>query len=193
VFVLGLSGAGGNIARGNGLAGDYALFGPAVAAGDWYRLITAGFLHYGLFHVGMNMLILYQLGQLLEPSLGRVRYAALYMAALIGGSVGALVVSPNSLTAGASGAVFGLMGAAAVAMRRRGINVMQTSIGSLLVINLVITFAIRGISIGGHLGGLAAGVVGGLLLHATEDQPPLGVAAVGALAVALFGVGLAIA
>jgi membrane associated rhomboid family serine protease len=191
VFVLSLGG--GNIARGNSLAPDFALFGPAVAAGEWYRLITAGFLHYGLIHVGFNMLILYQLGQLLEPVFGRVRYGLLYLTALLGGSVGALILSPNALTAGASGAVFGLMGAAAIALRSRGINVMQTSIGSLLVMNLILTFAIRGISIGGHLGGLVAGGLAGLLLLQTEKQPAAGTAAVAVLAVALFGAGYLIA
>ena len=191
VFVLSIGG--GNIASGNRLAPDWALFGPAVAAGDWYRLITAGFLHYGLIHVGFNMLILYQLGQLLEPVFGKVRFGLLYLAALLGGSVGALLLSPRALTAGASGAVFGLMGAAAVALHRRGINVMQTSIGSLLVINLLLTFAIRGISVGGHLGGLVAGAVGGLLLLQTEDNATAGTVGVAALCAVLFGVGLAVA
>lgn len=194
VFVPSISG-GGIAGRGSGnqLAFDFALFGPAVAAGEWYRLVTAGFLHYGLLHVGFNMFILYQLGQQLEPALGRVRYGLLYVAALLGGSVGALLVSPNALTAGASGAVFGLMGALAVAMRSRGINVLQTSIGSLLVLNLILTFTISGISIGGHGGGLAAGAVAGTLLDRTEDQRALGTVAVGVLALVLFGAGIAIA
>lgn len=191
VFVLSISG--GNIARGNRLAGDWALYGPAVADGDWFRLITAGFLHYGLIHVGFNCLILYQLGQLLEPSLGKVRFGLLYFTALLGGSVGALLMSPDALTAGASGAVFGLMGAAAIALRSRGINVMQTGIGSLLVMNLILTFAIRGISIGGHIGGLVAGAAAGLILQGTEDQPAVGVAAVVVLGGVLFGAGIAIA
>lgn len=194
VFVLGLAGGGGGLGNGgNSLAADYALYGPAVAQGDWYRLITAGFLHYGLIHVGFNMLILYRLGQMLEPAFGRLRFGLLYATALIGGSVGALILSPNALTAGASGAVFGLMGAAAVALRQRGINIMQSSIGALLVMNLVLTFAIRGISIGGHLGGLAAGVVAGFILERADKQVVAGSVAVGALAVVLLGVGIAIA
>jgi len=191
IFVFSLSG--GNVAGGNRLASEYALFGPSVAAGEWYRLITAGFLHYGLIHVGFNMLILYQLGQLLEPVLGRVRFGLVYAASLLGGSVGALLLSPNALTAGASGAVFGLMGAAAVALRSRGINIMQTGIGMLLVMNLVLTFAIRGISIGGHLGGLAIGVVAGTIVLGTDRQPALGAAAVAVLALALFGAGMVVA
>jgi membrane associated rhomboid family serine protease len=194
VFVPSLAG-GATVGRGGGndLAIDFALFGPAVAAGEWYRLITAGFLHYGLLHVAFNMYILYQLGLLLESSLGRARYALLYFTALLGGSLGALVVAPNSLTAGASGAVFGLMGAAAVAMRSRGINVLQTSIGSLLIINVVITFLIPGISIGGHIGGLLSGAAGAVLLQQADDRPVLGAAAVAILGLALFGAGIAVA
>lgn len=193
VFVLSIGGGNLMSRSGNRLAVDFALFGPAVAHGDWYRLITAGFLHYGLLHVAFNMLILYRLGQLLEPAFGRVRFALVYVAALLGGSLGALALSPRSLTAGASGAVFGLMGAAAIALRRRGVNVLQTSIGSLLVINVILTFAIPGISIGGHLGGLAAGAVAGLVVLQADDRPAAGAVAVAALAVALFGAGLAIA
>jgi membrane associated rhomboid family serine protease len=194
VFIPSLSG-GAVAGRGssNQLAADFALYGPAVAAGEWYRLVTAGFLHYGLLHVGFNMYILYQLGQLLEPALGKARFTLRYLTALLGGSVGALLLSPNSLTAGASGAVFGLMGAVAVQLRSRGINVLQTSIGSLLIMNLVLTFAIRGISIGGHLGGLVAGAAAGFLLHQTEDSPVVGAVAVGVLGVALLGAGIAIA
>ena len=177
-----------------GVLVDFALNGFAVAElGDWYRLITAGFLHFNLIHVGFNMLILYQLGQLLEPAFGRLRFALLYLTALLGGSVGALLLSPDALTAGASGAVFGLMGAAAVALRHRGINVMQTSIGGLLVMNLIMTFAIRGISIGGHLGGLVGGAIAGLVLLQTERNEIVGTVAVGALAIALFGAGYLIA
>jgi membrane associated rhomboid family serine protease len=191
VFLLGGASVGRN--GGSQLNADYGLYGPLVASGEWYRLITAGFLHQGLLHVGFNMWILYQLGQLLEPSLGRVRFGVLYVAALLGGSVGALVVSPNALTVGASGAVFGCMAAVAVALRSRGVNVLQTSIGGLLIINLVLTFAIPGISIGGHLGGLAAGGVAGFVFHQTDDRPLLGAAVVAVLAVALFGAGIAIA
>jgi membrane associated rhomboid family serine protease len=193
LFLPTMSG-GGTTGRGSAdLALDLALFGPAVADGEWYRLISSGFLHYGLLHVGFNMFILYQLGMILEPAFGRVRFGLLYFASLLGGSVGALLVSPDSLTAGASGAVFGCMAAVVVALRRRGIGVMQSNIGGLLVINLVLTFAVRGISIGGHLGGLAAGALAGFLLDHTRDNAPLGAAAVAVLAAALFGLGIVVA
>ena len=143
---------------------DGALFGPAVAAGDWWRPITAGFLHVGLVHVGFNMFLLWQLGSLLEPAVKRIPFAVLYVLSLLGGSFLVLVLSPDSVTVGASGAVFGLMGAAFVALRSRGIDPFSTGIGPLIVINLLFTFALPGISIGGHIGGLVAGAVGGAIL-----------------------------
>jgi membrane associated rhomboid family serine protease len=151
-----------------GIERDFALFGPAVEAGEWWRLLSGGFLHAGLIHLGFNMLILYQLGTILEPHLGRVRYATLYVVALLGGALGALLLSPNVFTVGASGAVYGLLGAMVVIMRRRGIDVMQSGIGGLLLVNLFITFVLPGISIGGHLGGLAAGAAAGAALEATN-------------------------
>ena len=131
--------------------------------GEWYRIISSGFLHFGLIHVGMNMLLLWQLGQLLEPALGRSRFTLLYFTAMVGGATGALLMNPNGLTGGASGAVFGLMAAAAVGLQERGVNPMRTGIGATLMLNLLITFAIPGISIGGHLGGA---LVGGLIGYA---------------------------
>ncbi|MGZ4679984.1 MAG: rhomboid family intramembrane serine protease [Ilumatobacteraceae bacterium] len=135
-------------------------------AGDYYRLVTSGFLHFSVFHIGMNMLLLFQLGQLLEPAIGRVRFGLLYFASLLGGSLGALMLQPNGLTGGASGAVFGLMAAAAIGMHRRGINVFRTGIGTILVLNLVITFTLPGISVGGHLGGAIAGAICGFVILA---------------------------
>lgn len=133
---------------------------------EWYRLVTAGFLHFGLLHLGMNMFLLFQLGELLERALGRVRFALLYGACLLGGSLGVLLIESNSrgLHGGASGAVFGLMAAATIGLYRRGVNVFQTGIGTLLVINLILTFTIPGISIGGHVGGAITGAVCGLAM-----------------------------
>ena len=128
---------------------DGALFGPAVAAGDWWRPITAGFLHVGLVHVGFNMFLLWQLGSLLEPAVKRIPFTVLYVLSLLGGSFLVLVLSPDSVTVGAWGAVFGLMGAAFVALRSPGIDPFSTGIRPLIVINLLFTFALPGISIGG--------------------------------------------
>ncbi|MBV8295753.1 MAG: rhomboid family intramembrane serine protease [Acidimicrobiia bacterium] len=175
--------------RGGDLQSQLSLYGPAVAAGQWYRLVSSGFVHYGLLHIGFNMLLLYQLGLLLEPALGRFRFLALYFAALLGGSFGALLLSPTVLSAGASGAVFGLFGAAAAGLRQRGVKVMQTNIGVLLVINLVLTFAVPGISIGAHVGGLVAGtLVGWVMLHPTRRSTVTGIAmAVVVMATAVAG------
>ena len=140
---------------------DMALSQYFIDNGEWYRLVSSGFLHYGIIHVGMNMFLLWQLGQLLEPALDRGRFALLYFAAMLGGSVGALALSPNALTGGASGAVFGLMAAAAVGLQQRGVNPMKTGIGGTLVLNLLITFTIPGISIGGHVGGALMGAAAG--------------------------------
>ena len=148
----------------NGRELDMALSLYFIDNGEWYRLISSGFLHYGLIHVGMNMFLLWQLGQLLEPALGRSRFALLYFAAMFGGSAGALALSPNALTGGASGAVFGLMAAAAVGLQQRGVNPMKTGIGGTLILNLLITFTIPGISIGGHVGGALMGAAVGYVM-----------------------------
>ena len=132
--------------------------------GEWYRMVTNGFLHFGLFHIGMNMFLLYQLGTLLERELGRTTFTLAYFAALIAGSTGALVASPWALSGGASGAVFGLMGLATVGMRQRGVNPFQTGLGVTLLINLLITITIPGISVGGHIGGLVGGGLCGVVL-----------------------------
>jgi membrane associated rhomboid family serine protease len=112
------------------------------------------------------MLLLFQLGQLLEPAIGRIRFALLYFAALLAGSAGALLLQPNAIHGGASGAVFGLMGAAFVGMRNQGVNPFSTGLGATLVVNLLITFSIPGISIGGHIGGIIGGAVAGWIVLA---------------------------
>lgn len=140
---------------------DLGLSLSYVQNGEWYRLVSSGFLHFGLLHIGMNMLLLWQLGQLLEPALGEWKFSLLYFASMFGGAAGALLLTPNGLTGGASGAVFGLMAAAAVGLQQRGINPMRTGIGTTLILNLLITFMIPGISIGGHVGGALAGAVVG--------------------------------
>lgn len=136
----------------------------------WYRLVTSGFLHFGILHIAFNMYFLYVLGPMLEPALGRVRFLLLYVASLLGGSLGVLVLDSGGITAGASGAVFGLLAGATVGLWRRGINPFSTGIGTTLILNLFITFAIPGISIGGHLGGAAAGAVCALVMLAPPHR-----------------------
>jgi membrane associated rhomboid family serine protease len=158
------SSVGGAVGGGNSLLAKAALNGPDVANGEVWRIITSGFMHYGLLHLLFNMYALYILGQLLEPAIGRVRFGLIYLVALVSGSVGALILSPHSLTAGASGAVFGLMGAAILVLRNRGINPMESGLGIWLFLNLAITFTVSNISIGGHIGGLIGGAIAALLL-----------------------------
>jgi membrane associated rhomboid family serine protease len=191
IAFLAQSFAGAGIGRGSGgeVFRQGVLFGPLVAEGEWWRLITGGFLHGGLLHLGLNMFALWFLGQLLEPSLGKVRFALLYVVSLVGGSLGVMLLSPEAPTVGASGAIFGLLGAALVYSRSRGIDVMASGLGPVLLLNLGITFLIPGISIGGHLGGLAAGALTALVLTSLGERKgtlPLAYAACAALGVVLF-------
>jgi membrane associated rhomboid family serine protease len=173
----------------NQFIADFALFGPSVAEGEWYRLVTSGFLHGGLFHIGFNMFLLLVLGRLLEPALGKPRFLALYFASLLAGSFGALILEPNALTYGASGAVFGLAGATFVIARGRGMDALAGEIGFLIVFNLIFSFISPRISIGGHIGGLIGGVVCALVVVAGEkgmfgrNRLPLELAAMVAVAV----------
>jgi membrane associated rhomboid family serine protease len=161
-----------------------------VAEGEWWRLITATFLHYGLVHLGMNMLVLWMIGPPLEDYFGHWRYLLLYVAAGLAGSAGALIWSPNALTVGASGAIWGVMGAALVLEARR-IYVFGGSALGLVVLNLAITFLIPGISIGGHIGGLIGGGLCALAFSSLARSPALATLAMGG--VGLVSIGLAVA
>jgi membrane associated rhomboid family serine protease len=149
---------------GNSLLTKASLNAHDVANGEIYRIVTSGFMHYGFLHLLFNMYALYILGQMLEPAIGSVRFTLIYFVGLIGGSVGALILSPDALTAGASGAVFGLMGAAVLVMRNRGVNPFESGILIWLGLNLAITFTVSNISVGGHIGGLIAGTVAAFLV-----------------------------
>ncbi len=128
--------------------------------------MTSGFLHFGIIHLAFNMYLLYMLGQMLEPAIGRIRFALVYIASLLGGSAGAMLIQPNGFHGGASGAVFGLMAAGFVGYMLRGVNPLTTGIGTTLLLNVVITFSIPGISRGGHIGGAVAGALCGLVVLA---------------------------
>jgi membrane associated rhomboid family serine protease len=147
---------------------DWGLFGPFVAEGEVYRLVTSGFLHASLIHIGFNMFLLFFLGRLLEPSLGTPRFVALYFASMLAGSFGALAVEPNALTIGASGAVFGLAGAVFIMARGRGMDALAGEIGFLILFNLVLGFLVPRISVGGHIGGLIGGALCALVIVAGE-------------------------
>jgi membrane associated rhomboid family serine protease len=143
--------------------GTFKLVG--VGHGEWYRLITGGFLHANILHLGMNMFALWILGSQLEAAVGRLQFAVVYGSALLAGSFGVMLLSPHEPTVGASGAIFGLLGLALAAQRSQGINIWQSGLGGILLINLAFTFGIPGISIGGHIGGLAGGYLCGAALY----------------------------
>jgi membrane associated rhomboid family serine protease len=165
------------------------LYGPAVANGDWWRLFTAAFLHGNLIHIGLNMLALGWFGTAVERYMGHARYLGLYIVSGLAGSAGALIATPTSPTVGASGAVFGILGAILIIeYQQTGTLIGQAFI--LIAINLYLSFTINGISAGGHVGGLIGGILGMLAIsrfgraHLAYGRPGLvGIAA-------LAGVGL---
>jgi membrane associated rhomboid family serine protease len=142
------------------------LFGPFMTAGhhEYWRLLTSGFLHASIYHVGMNMLSLYFVGRSLEPAIGRAYYAAVYFTALLAGSFGALAFTPGAPTLGASGAIFGVFGALIMVARARRIPLWQSGLLPILIFNFVYTLTIAGVSIGGHVGGCLAGFATGWLV-----------------------------
>jgi membrane associated rhomboid family serine protease len=189
-----LSAGGGAAVRNGDVYSGGVLNGFAVHDGEWWRLLTSGFLHADPIHLLLNMVGVYFLGQILEPALGTVRFVALYLGSLFAGSLGVMLLSPEGNTLGASGAVFGLLGATFLIMRQRGVNPMQTFIGPYLILSVVLTFR-PGISVGAHLGGLAGGLLCAEIIGAAERQGRrgklLGIA--GCVAVAVVAVVVAIA
>jgi membrane associated rhomboid family serine protease len=187
---------------GNGhTAANLALIGRAIPVigehgvhdGEWWRLLSYSLVHFGLFHLGGNLLMLWIVGRVLEPGTGPVRFATLYIVSVLGGAAGALLVSPNAFTGGASGGVFGVAAAAALVLHRQGIRFWDSGIGPLLVINLALGLFVSNISLGGHIGGLVAGALTAeAMLRARRlGLPALGY--IGAAIVAVASVGLAFA
>src|SRR5215216_4408194 len=173
VFIAELGGGGGaaSLEGGGRLVADGGLLGPAVAdQGEWYRIVTSGFLHAGPLHLFLNMFVLYILGGILEPAIGAARLVGIYFVSLLAGSLGALLLSPDQLTVGASGAVYGLMAATFLIARQRGVEQLASQIGIWVVINLVFTISVPNISIGGLLGGLAGGAAAAMLILAAERR-----------------------
>ncbi len=168
-FVSGAS-ATGEAGLGSSLLSDGSVSRPAVDSGEYWRILTAGFLHTGFIHLLLNMFGLYILGGLLEPAIGRLRFGVIYFVSLLAGSFGALALEPTAPTVGASGAIFGLMGATAVVMRNRGMSLLESGLGIWIGLNLLITFTIPNLSIGGHIGGLVGGTVAALLMFELPDR-----------------------
>jgi membrane associated rhomboid family serine protease len=128
-----------------------------VAHGDWWRLMTSAFLHYGPFHIILNMLALWWFGSALERRIGSGRFLAIYLVSGLAGSAGALMLDPTTPTVGASGAIFGILGAGLVMEQVQRDYVFGGSALGVIVLNLVFTFSVSNISIGGHIGGLLGG------------------------------------
>ena len=172
VFVVNgvLGGGFGMVGSGGPLIEAGAVYAPAVASGEWWRLMTAAFLHLGVMHLLFNMWALYLFGPVAEELYGRLEYLVIYLLAALGGSVLTILAAPDQPAVGASGAIFGLLGLAFAVSRRRHlaiprqIRLILGQAGSLLVLNLIITFAVPGISWTGHVGGLLVGVILGWLL-----------------------------
>ena len=171
VFLVELAGGGaGQFSSGGSVINDAGLRGPEIADGDWWRVISGGFLHAGFLHLLLNMYVLYIAGSILEPGIGTPRFLGIYFVSLIAGSLGALIVDPNTVTVGASGAIFGLMAAVIVVARGRGVEQLASQFGLFVVLNLVLTFSISGISIGAHVGGLIGGAVAAALVILVERR-----------------------
>ena len=173
-------------APGGNLFTSWQLVGTDVGDGDWYRLVTAMFLHASLLHLAFNMLALYWLGTVVEQALGSSRFLLLYFVSGIAGSAGALLLSnPSQPTVGASGAIYGIMGALLVLEYMATGSFAGQALG-LIVLNLALTFAIPNISVGGHLGGLIGGILATFALaHFRYARPrSLGPALVGLIMVA---------
>jgi membrane associated rhomboid family serine protease len=171
VFLIELVGGGsGGFSGGGSVIHDAGLRGPDIANGDWWRVISGGFLHAGFLHLLLNMYVLDIAGRILEPGIGTPRFLGIYFVSLVAGSLGALIVDPNTVTVGASGAIFGLMAAVIVVARGRGVDELAQQFGLFVVLNLVLTFSISGISVGGHIGGLVGGLVAAALVIFVERR-----------------------
>lgn len=173
VFLVGLFTGDGVMGAGGGrIFQNFSLVPAAVHEGQWYRIITSGFLHFGIIHIALNMYVLFVVGRSLEPTIGRTRFVLAYLVALLGGSLGVVLTtqgSPYGGTVGASGAIFGTFGLLAVLDYSRGINPLSSGIGQTIFLNLIITFALPGISVGAHVGGLLIGAAAGGVLFLGKD------------------------
>jgi len=194
IYLITAAQGGGLNAPGGRLFTDWVLYGPAVANGDWWRLFTSAFLHASLIHIGFNMYFLWFVGSAVEQAMGRGRFILIYVVSALAGSAGALVFTPTTPTVGASGALFGLLGAALILERQRN-YVLGGSAMALIVINLILSFTLSNISVGGHIGGLIGGILCTLVLskfgrgHAAYSRVGLwgiaGVVGVGLLSLAV--------
>jgi membrane associated rhomboid family serine protease len=171
---------------------DWVTWPLAIVDGnEWWRLVTGGFLHYGLFHIAVNMLALWLLGREIEPLLGWPRFALVYLLSLLGGSTAAFAFGDvDTRLAGASGAVWGVIGAVLVAVVRLKLN--PQPVLAMIAINVFISF-LPGISLLGHLGGFVVGaaLTAAMVYAPRERRLPIQAGAVAGVIV-LLGVVIAV-
>lgn len=188
VFVLTVINAGSVSENSSGSLFDAAALSPVqVAGGGWWRLLTSGFLHIGPLHLLFNMIALWFIGRDIELALGRLRFSVLYAVSLLGGSAAVMVLgSPGGVVAGASGAIFGLMGALVVLLRRMRLPMTQALV--IIGLNVVLSLTIPGISLLGHLGGLVTGAVvaAGMVHGPARSRPAAGLAVAAGVVVILI-------
>jgi membrane associated rhomboid family serine protease len=174
VFLISIAQGSGGFEPAQSFINRWALNGFAVSEGEWYRLITSAFLHASVIHIAFNMLMLWWFGQALESALGRGRFLGVYFVSALAGSAGALLLSGEFVnTVGASGAVFGILGAGLV-LERKQVYVFGGGALFVVILNVAFTFAVSNISIGGHLGGLAGGMLAMLALSVAGRHPVYG-------------------
>lgn len=154
----------GQMATNGGITNAGLLYGPAVQQGQWWRLLTSGFLHGSLLHVAFNMYLLYMLGPQLERGFGSLRFALMYFGSLAGGALAVMLFDWDQPTLGASAAVLGLAGALGIALHERGMKPQQSPVFGLVVLNLALPLLVPGISFWGHFGGVLAGILIGYLV-----------------------------
>jgi membrane associated rhomboid family serine protease len=198
VYLAELATGGGGLSTASGTVVEHGiLYAPFVSVlHEYWRIVTNGFLHESIWHVGLNMVFLWFIGRSLEPAIGSARFVGAYGVSLLFGSIGVLLLEPHAPALGASGAIYGVLGTLIVEARRRGINLWSTGLLQLLLINFVFTFAAPNVAIGAHVFGFAGGVLVGVVFDQFDRRRlprAASLAACAALAVAAFLAAIAVA
>ncbi len=174
---------------------NLALFGPSVHQGEWWRLFTTSIVHYGFFHLLFNMLLLWVIGQLLEPGAGPLRFTTIYVVSVLAGSAGSLIATPHAIAGGASGGVMGLAAAAYLVLRRQGLSFWNTGFGPLIIFVLLEPLLIANIGYGAHIGGLIGGALAteSMMAARKAGRPALGLVGAAFVGVAAVLLSFAVA
>ena len=198
VYLAELATGGGGISNASGTVVYHGiLYAPFVSQlHEYWRIVTSGFLHESIVHVGLNMVFLWFIGRSLEAAIGSARFVGAYGVSLVCGSLGVLLLEPHAAALGASGAIFGLLGTLIVEARRRGINLWSSGLIQIALLNFVFTFAAPGIAIGAHVFGFAGGILVGVVFDQCDRRRlprSASLAACAVLAVAAFLAAIAVA